>query len=242
MTSTKKPRAPAEQAPGRERQARAAPAGVAPAERIRAARMSPTDRESQILDRAIEHFAAEGFSASTRELAQRLGVTHSLLYKYFPSKEALLDRVYERVYLDRLAVIPDDLLADRQLPIRTRLHRYYTAYAHAMLQGDWVRIFMFSGLKGAGISERLLALVRERIFLPVIAELQTELRVSSDIPPDELEMRVELVWGLHASIFYLGIRKWIFRTPVPQEIDALIEALVDVFYAGFAARVRAFQG
>ena len=37
----------------------------------------------------------------TRELAQRLGVTQPLIYRYFPTKQDLIDRVYEEVFVGR---------------------------------------------------------------------------------------------------------------------------------------------
>ena len=61
-------------------------------------RLAPEVRERQIVLKAVEHFATHGFSGSTRELARQLGVTQPLLYRYFPSKEALIDRVYDEVY------------------------------------------------------------------------------------------------------------------------------------------------
>lgn len=68
---------------------------------VAARRLSGVEREKHIAQEAVRYFAEVGFVGDTRELAQRLGVTQSLLYKYFPSKEALINRVYEEVYLGR---------------------------------------------------------------------------------------------------------------------------------------------
>ena len=64
-------------------------------------RLAPEDREHQIVQAAIAFFARHGFDASTRDLAKELGVTQPLLYRYFPTKEALVDRVYEEVFVRR---------------------------------------------------------------------------------------------------------------------------------------------
>ena len=64
-------------------------------------RLSGPEREKHIALEAVHYFAEVGFGGDTRELAKRLGVTQSLLYKYFPNKEALINRVYEEVYLGR---------------------------------------------------------------------------------------------------------------------------------------------
>ena len=50
-------------------------------------RLSGAEREKHIAQEAVRFFAEVGFGGDTRELAKRLGVTQSLLYKYFPSKE-----------------------------------------------------------------------------------------------------------------------------------------------------------
>ena len=58
-------------------------------------RMSGPERERMIALEAVRFFAEVGFDGDTRELARRVGVTQSLMYKYFPNKAALIDRVYE---------------------------------------------------------------------------------------------------------------------------------------------------
>ena len=54
-----------------------------------------------IVNEAIRYFAEVGFSGQTRELARRIGVTQSLIFRYFPTKEDLIDRVYQEGYLRR---------------------------------------------------------------------------------------------------------------------------------------------
>src|SRR3954453_5340305 len=63
--------------------------------------MRAADRERAILDEAIRFFAERGFEGQTRELAKRLGITHSAIYRHFPSKEAWIERVYKEFYLTR---------------------------------------------------------------------------------------------------------------------------------------------
>jgi AcrR family transcriptional regulator len=111
-------------------------------------RMLPEDREQQIVEKAIEHFATHGFSGSTRELAKRIGVTQPLLYRYFPSKEALIDRVYNEIY--RWDPQWESLIADRSIPLQERLCTLYKAYSHVILQREWIRTFIFAGLTREG--------------------------------------------------------------------------------------------
>ena len=54
-------------------------------------RMSPEDRKEAIVSAAVELFAENGFDGSTRDLARGAGITQPLLYRYFPSKESLIE-------------------------------------------------------------------------------------------------------------------------------------------------------
>ena len=101
-----------------------------------AKRLSGAEREKHIVSEAVRFFAEVGFGGDTRELAQRLGVTQSLLYKYFPNKEALINRVYEEVYLGRWNPFWESMIRDRSIPLQERLTRLYIEYAKAALNRD----------------------------------------------------------------------------------------------------------
>ena len=64
-------------------------------------RLQPFDRERLIVEAAVRFFAENGFEGQTRKLAASLGITQPLLYRYFPSKEALIERVYQEVFIGR---------------------------------------------------------------------------------------------------------------------------------------------
>jgi len=52
--------------------------------------MTAGGRREQILQGAMRLFAEKGFrGTTTREIAQHLGISEALMFKYFPSKEAL---------------------------------------------------------------------------------------------------------------------------------------------------------
>jgi AcrR family transcriptional regulator len=193
-------------------------------------RLSPEVREKQIVQKAIEHFATCGFSGSTRELARQLDVTQPLLYRYFPSKEALIDRVYDEVY--QWDASWETMIKDRSQPLQARLVRFYTSYANVILRREWIRIFVFAGLTREGINDRYLAKLRERVFIPVIAEIRHAHGLAPSSGEAINEKELELIWSLHASIFYIGVRKWIYDLPVTEDIDALIEQMVDAFLNG----------
>jgi AcrR family transcriptional regulator len=209
-----------------------------PAGAVGRRRLPPDERERLIVAEAVKFFAEVGFEGHTRDLARRLNITQPLLYRYFPSKDALIDRVYQEVYLNRWKPSWEALIDDRTQPLKQRLNAYYRDYARTILHPDWIRIFLFAGLKGIGLNARFMEIVRERIFTRVIRELRADqgLPMPPDFPFTETEY--ELVWGLHASIFYIGVRKWIYGLPIPLDLDAIVEAKVEAFLEGVPHMMR----
>jgi len=191
-------------------------------------RLAREDREQLIVQKAIKYFATYGFSASTRELAKEIGVSQPLLYRYFPNKEALADRVFHEVYLSRWNPDWEDILKDRAQPLPDRLLAFYKQYARVILKSDWIRIFIFAGLTREGINNRYLARLRERIFDVILVELRCQFKVAEPTP-QQYEDEIEFIWGLHASIFYVGVRKWIYGLQVPKDLDRLIDQQVHAF-------------
>ena len=60
-------------------------------------RMSAEGRREQILQGASCLFAAKGFrGTTTREIALHLGISEALMFKYFPSKEALYRAIIQK--------------------------------------------------------------------------------------------------------------------------------------------------
>lgn len=198
-------------------------------------RLTGPERGQAIVEEAVRFFADVGFEGDTRQLAQRLGVTQSLLYKYFPNKAALIDRVYEEVYLGRWNPFWESVIRDRSIPLEARLVQLYVEYAKAALTRDWVRIFMFSGLRGESINRRYLDVLRARILEPVGEELRHELGLPAvDVVPLGTA-EIELVWSINARIFYFGQRRWIFDVPVEAPLEEMIELTIRHFMAGARA-------
>jgi AcrR family transcriptional regulator len=199
-------------------------------------RLQPEEREQQIVAKAIEHFTRYGFAGSTRELAKELGVTQPLLYRYFESKEALIDRVYSEVFKWRREW--EKLIADRSVGLTERLYAFYLDYASVILREEWIRIFIFSGLTREGINIKYLDKLRSRIFLPVLAEVRAAFNIDEPCSEAEQEAEIEMIWSLHAAIFYLGVRKWVYGLPVPENLQFVIEQKVDMFLHGAPAAMR----
>ncbi len=199
--------------------------------------MKSAEREKVILAEAIRFFAEHGFEGQTRELAKRVGISHSALYRHFPSKDALIERVYEDVYVSRWNPEWEALLADRSRPLEDRLIQFYCEYAERIFDYDWVRIFVFSGLRAHNIAGRYLTIIREKLIVPVSRELRES--QPSDSPATEREE--EAVWGLHGQIFYIAIRKYVYGIPVSASLEPIVFDHVRRFIRGAAVEAPQYR-
>jgi AcrR family transcriptional regulator len=200
--------------------------------RAKQKRLSPEDRRREFVAKATEFFSEEGFGGGTRDLARRLGVTQPLLYRYFPSKDDLIKEVYRTVYLEPLDTGWEKLLADRSRPIRERLQEFYDGYTNVIFTRKWLRIYLYSGLKGLDINRWYVGVVRDKILTRIIKECRHEAGLPVQNKPTASEL--EMAWVFHSGIFYYGVRKFIYESPVLESKEQMISDAVDAFLAGFA--------
>src|SRR5580704_5718017 len=134
------------------------------------ARMNAGDRRRQLLDAALELFSRKGFGgATTKEIAAAAGVTEAIIFRHFPTKQALytavLDSKTEQCnHQDWLAEIQalmdrDDDAGVMRLLSAKILEAYRT-------DGRFERIFLFAALEG-----HELGLAHHRRFAVPVFEL-----------------------------------------------------------------------
>ncbi|WP_291155108.1 TetR/AcrR family transcriptional regulator [Hyphomicrobium sp.] len=200
------------------------------------------ERERQIVEAAADFFAEHGLEGQTRELAKTLGITHSAIFRYFPSKEALIERVYDHVFLSRWDPDWRGLLSDRSQPLEQRLIRFYHAYAERIFDAQWMRIFMFAGLKGHPMTNRYVSLIRTQLIRPACGELRAELGLPTLASLPITAREEEAFWALHGMVFYLGIRKFIYGMRTQGDQSQIIADDVRALLAGAPFILRAACG
>lgn len=202
--------------------------------RPRRARMKASDREEQIVQGAIRFFAENGFGGTTRELAAQLGIVHGAIYRYFPTKESLLERVYQDVFEARFDPRWIEALKDRTIPIERRLQTVYEDYARMLLSEEWVRIFLRGGLAGLDITDRYRAMIKKRMHPVLLAETRAALGLPARSGALG-EAEEDLAYVLHGGILFLGIRKWVYRSKLDDDLSAHVRRLIVVYLAGARA-------
>ena len=186
-------------------------------------RLPPQERKAQFINKAIEFFAQEGFDSSTRQLAAKLNVTQPLLYRYFPSKDDLINQVYEAVYMGRWDENWDKLLRDQSKSLEERLNIFYQKYTAKVFEDKWLRIFLFSGLKGIEINKRYLKFVQENV-IQVIGDQYLKAYKPQQLRLTDREQ--EIIWVTHGSLIYYGIRKHVYVSGVYSDTFDIIESSI----------------
>jgi len=186
-------------------------------------RLPPQERKAQFINKAIEFFAQEGFDSSTRQLAAKLNVTQPLLYRYFPSKDDLINQVYEAVYMGRWDDNWDKLLRDQSKSLEERLNIFYQQYTAKVFEDKWLRIFLFSGLKGIEINKRYLKFVQENV-IQVIGDQYLKAYKPQQLRLTDREQ--EIIWVTHGSLIYYGIRKHVYGSGVYSDTFDIIESSI----------------
>ena len=192
-------------------------------------RLSPAARRAMILDAAIEFFAERGFAAQTRELAARLGISEPLIYRYFPTKDVLIEQVFQKVIESRWDAEWATLLRDRSVPLRTRLVDFYQRYLDAIDDGVWIRIVMYASLDGLDMTRQYITGRVDDVMGIVATETRASLGLDQEVDP-------ELVWHIQSTLIYYLVRKHIHLTSVPEDHTAVVTMAVNAFLNGLPTR------
>ena len=119
-------------------------------------RVPSTERRPQILRAATELFAQQGFNGTTtREIADRVGVKETILFRLFPSKRDL----YWAVIDAKTRSTSGRKQLEAQLDSDMDERKMFTTIARDILERNLkdstlTRLLLFSGLEEHGLSER----------------------------------------------------------------------------------------
>jgi AcrR family transcriptional regulator len=201
-------------------------------------RLRYPERRRQILEKAAEFFAEYGLTGQTRSLAQACGVSQRLLYRFFPTKAALLDAVYESAILGSFKGVWFAQLTDRSRGVEARLNLFYRDYLAAVLTRQWMRLFIYASLAESSMAPKYISSTIKLLLETIVAEVAHEQEIAL---PDDKPLLHEVGWTLHGAISHLAIRKHLYHASqsVPEEM--IIATHVRAFLAGFPAMVAGLE-
>jgi AcrR family transcriptional regulator len=196
-------------------------------------RLDARAREAQIVAGATDFFARRGLDAQLRELAAELGIAHTLLYHYFPTKRQLIERVYETTIAGRWDVRWETLLDASGVPVPDKLQAFYREYLPAILTPEWLRILVHSGLSDGLMPNRYFGLLRDKLFPRLLREARRHAgsRSRAKATPREEAALMALHGGL---VYHLGIWPLIYQQAYAGQGDV---GQVDLYITD---RIRGF--
>jgi AcrR family transcriptional regulator len=201
-------------------------------------RMNPQDRRRQILETAVDFFAEYGLTAQTRGLAEACGISQRLLYRYFPTKEALLDEVYRTAIVGPFKAVWFAELSDGSKSLEERLLRFYKDYFEAVFTNRWLRLFMYSSLADVGMAPNYTSTMILQLLEIIVVEAGKEQGIAI---PKNRDVQHEIGWTLHGALSHYAIRRHLYRFPQHVPEDVVVAVHVAQFLGGFGAAVAAYS-
>lgn len=197
-------------------------------------RLSQQTRRRIIIEEAIKLFAESGFRASTRELAERIGVAQPLLFQHFPTKDALIQAIFDSWFERMSARDWVGLLRDQKRDLRSRLIEFFFSYATTIYDYNWIRIYMFAGLEGGAFNRFYISKLTDPLLREIAAQIRADCGIAQHTPADVTSAEIELLWILHGGLYYSAIRKQIYglenssldlRELIAQSVDAILTGM-----------------
>ena len=211
--------------------------------RQRAKRLPAAERRSLIMKEAAVFFSQHGFAASTRDLADRLGVRQALLYKYFTSKENLIETVFDEAFNDHWTVKWAQSLANRASPLDERLRAFYSGYSDLPEDPDAqrLRLFLRGALDGYPLPARIAPLLTEAFVTPLVSELRALEGLPDLATKGLLKGERELLMMLHGSVVFYHIRAHVYKAPGIAEREPVTNLFIDTWLRGARASLKALH-
>jgi AcrR family transcriptional regulator len=198
-------------------------------------RLPHAERKAQILKTATEFFANNGLTAQTRRLADECGISQRLLYRFFPTKEDLLDEVYRQEILGVFKVTWFAELQDRSRPVEQRIGMFYEDYMKVTLTRKWLRLFMYASLSEANMAPDYISAIVTQLMEIIVREVAEEKGVTL---PDDRAALHEMGWTLHGAISHYAIRRHLYQASNILPEHKVIAMHVRTFIVGFESMVQ----
>ncbi|MBK6800062.1 TetR/AcrR family transcriptional regulator [Novosphingobium sp.] len=188
-----------------------------------------TDLEAgreQLLDITVGLIEERGTAALTvTDIAARAGMSPASLYRYFDSKEAVIEAVAERWFQPLLAMAEDVLASD--LPPRRKMFEFYArrfAYLRATWERDPVAFTTYCEL-----GEEHFELIRSYVDLGdhYLATIIGEAMADGYFAGLELDESISLVNQMTATYCTIGAMQPIMPKLSEEKLARIIDAVFD---------------
>jgi AcrR family transcriptional regulator len=196
--------------------------GIKPARRL-----SPELRERLILDAAIDFFAEKGPDGLVRDLANSIGISQGLIFRYFGTKENLVDRVYEVVCFTRWDPNWEKEIGDGTVYIGDRLRNFFRSYILVADNYHWIRISMYLALTENELKKKYVNAYITSLINNIAREVKKFRGFSNSEYLTEIDR--EEIWQIHSAIIHYAVRRHIHNSNIAMDRNQYVDMLIDRF-------------
>lgn len=181
------------------------------------------ERKRELLEAAIELFSEKGMGITVQELADRVRVTQPLVHRYFPTKADLITAIRDSIQNAHWDPEWRRVLTDRARPLGERIAAFYREYLPHIYCERWYRGFWYAALDDPGFAQLYLGHVESELLTAVINEVRAEFGYPEIAAVPVFERETELVWGMHSTVVFVGIRRYVYDTPVSDDLPMIVK-------------------
>jgi AcrR family transcriptional regulator len=199
------------------------PAKRAPRPESRRKRNLPAEeRRRELLDAALDIFSEKGMGITIQALADRVNVTQPLVHRYFRTRADLIAGIWERIQFAHWDPTWRELLTDRSRPLQERIPAFYARYLPHIYSDRWYRGFWYAALSDPTFAQEFLARVHEELLLSIIGEARHKFGYPDLASRPATPREIELVWGMHSTSVFIGIRRYVYHTSVSPDLQTTV--------------------
>jgi AcrR family transcriptional regulator len=180
------------------------------------------ERRRELLDAALELFSEKGMSITIQALADRVNVTQPLVHRYFPTRADLIADICEKIQFSHWDPAWREVLTDRSRPLSDRILHFYDLYLPHIYSARWYRGFWYAALTDPTFAQEFLARVHEELLLSIIGEARHTFGYPDLASRPATPREIELVWGLHSTNVFIGIRRYVYLTEVSPDLRTTV--------------------
>lgn len=193
------------------------------------------DRRRDLLDAAARVFARKGFHASrVGDIAEEAGVAHGLLYHYFRSKEEVLETIFRETW--GVLVAETERIEASGLSLPEQLRRFARVYLSSWLvRPETIRVLVREIARSPEVGKRVDEI--QAVFLALGRMIDTA-RARGEVRADCDPLLA--AWAVYGALEEI-LTGWVLGQLPGEEddVERAVATVVDVTYAGLAARAPA---
>ena len=158
----------------------------------------------------------------SQALADRVSVTQPLVHRYFRTRADLIAGIREKIQFAHWDPAWREVLTDRSRQLSERIPDFYARYLPHIYSARWYRSFWYAALSDPSFAQEFLARVHEELLLSIIGEARHKFGYPDLERRPATPRELELVWGMHSTNVFLGIRRYVYQTPVSPDLQTTV--------------------